>query len=344
MSPTGISPAMALVTFAALVMGAAVLWVVLLAIVRRVAPRAVRAFNVAAAVAFAALVNFLVFYLSTLLCSAGLKEFLRAQGRQSPNPFIQLMIWFGGAVGRVPVDETHGIPIYALLGTVVAAFSMLSAHLLFVAGAALVRWTEALPAQRAYTALEYEEQGFPPDVAAASADRTILSHTVSRVLAFVAAGLLFYFMVISFDVLLLQIQVAYLSDMAPRGAGGIRIGSGDLPGPEELIRQRAGTAGALVLKGIKWFYVGILLLAAYLWHAAWAGHEALHEQVEAERRLIEEPQPGGVFMAGQIPEGEVPRNDAVDTDVHAAGPQTEAREDGGRLLRRLSSDDLGDSQ
>ena len=300
MTATGLSPTMALVTFAAVTIGAVLLWLVLLAVVRRVAPGAVRMFNAAAAIAFAVLVNFLVFYLSALMCGAGLKEFLRNAGRYGSNPFLQLMLWFGGGFGRVPVDERHGVAIAPLFGTIVALFSMVAAHLLLMTGTRLAGWLQAIVPQREFLVRDYLAQGLEHERAEVSAAWQVNGTTIGLILGFTATALFFYLMVINFDVLLLQLQVAYLSGMGQDSGTGLPVPSAQLASPEELALGTAGTAGALVLKGLKWFYICMLLLAAYLWHAAWAGYRAMVGADAEQQRVSWQAAPDSGSGEGEI--------------------------------------------
>jgi len=290
MMPADMRPSAALVGFVGIACALLLVWMIVLAIVRRIAPRAIPGVNTGMGLMLALVVNILVFYASMLMCSAGLKEYFGRQGMQSPNPVLSLFLWWGGGLARINPGSA-GIPVYAILGGAVALFSLIVSHVLFTVGAQVVRWfTFERDIRELQEANAFRDAGLE-DRAGEIAARICRTRSVTLVLGLLAVLFAYKWVVVDFDTLLIQTQTLKMSRLYEQTEQGFAVPAPQQPSPQQLLRDRGETVGALVVGAIKYFYIAILLLAAYLWHNAYANWQAL--QHAADEPIEEDVPPDG---------------------------------------------------
>jgi len=249
------------------------------------------------------------FYAFTI-STAGFKLFASAISKQ-PSGIAATLLRIGGLIAGVPEGKVKAPAPYELTGFIVATSSIVGGHLVLQSLLWLSEWIghrlsfERLRLQRE-ARQEIAESGtvpYPADadqnpralnewqtVVEERADRMALWQvgwrTAERILVVVAAGLVFKLIVFDFDVLLMQLQMAESFGLVTTG-GGV-VSPADIPPPQELFSKGEGSA-AVVMQGLKWFYVAVIFMCAYAWHVAWTGFRRWQER-SLEPRQGTEPQ------------------------------------------------------
>ena len=252
------------------------------------------------------------FYAFTI-STAGFKLFAAAISKQ-PSGIAATLLRIGGLIAGVPGGQVKAPAPYELTGFIVATASVVMGHVVLQSLLWLSEWighgisVERLRLQ-AEARQEIAESGvlpYPTDghgnahavtewenAVEERADRMALWQvgwrTAERILAVLAAALFFKLVVFDFDVLLMQLQMAESFGLVTTGSGV--VSPADIPPPQELFAKGAGSA-AVVMQGLKWFYIAVIFMCAYAWHRAWSEYRRWQERnVEARRRTGPEQAP-----------------------------------------------------
>lgn len=285
--------AYAFMTLLLSIAGAALAWVGIHALLRRFLGNRVRILDRVLYFVFAVVFNILVWYFAVIVCTAGMKQFLpNISGGEAR--FVNFLLELASGIPGV-----KGMKAYEIIGVMIGTVSLVVTHLLYSAILWVSRWVGyELHGVHAATRADLRNQiGVQePDLTEAevidqATRRTnwvVGWMTLERLASLAAALVLFVWIVLKFDVLLMQIQLAEMMGLAEK-VGQTFVRTKDVPSPDQLFREYGTTGAVLVLKGLTYFYMGLLMIAAYLLHVS---YHALTSELETTI-----PGPGRVNVA-----------------------------------------------
>ncbi len=252
---------------------AALAWVGIHALCRRFLGERVRVLDRILYFIFAVVFNVLVWYFAVTVCSAGMKQFLPNVAGDASR-FINFLLEMASGIPGV-----KGMKSYEVIGVMIGTVSLIVTHLLYSAILWASRWVGyELHGTHAATRSDLRNQIAvqEPDLT----DAEVIEHatrrtnwligwmTIERVATLIVAIVLFVWIVLKFDILLMQIQLAEMMGLAEK-AGHAFIETKDVPSPDQLFREYGSTGAVLVLKGLTYFYMALLMIAAYLLHVSY---------------------------------------------------------------------------
>ena len=298
----------------------ALLWVCLQTLLRRFVGERIRILDRILYFIFAVVFNVMVWYLAVTLCTAGLKQFL-PNITGTASQFLQLLLSFASGI-----PEVKGLKPYEVIGVAVGTVSLVVTHLLYAALIALSRWvgyefhgTLAVTRADVRNLIEAQHPDLPEQQIEEQANRQAVWavgwRTLERVSALAACLVLFVWIVINFDILLMQVQLAEMMGLAKHAGHGV-FSTAEVLAPDELFRQYGHTGAVLVLKGLTYFYVGLLLVSAYMLHVS---YHAMLAEIASWRQGQEAGavahRPGG--GAQPVEAGAEPVREAVGQPIYA---------------------------
>jgi hypothetical protein len=265
--------AFAFTTLLLSVAGCAIAWVVIHAVCRRFLGDRVVILDRVLYFVFAVVFNLLVWYFAVTVCSAGMKQFLPGVSGDASR-FVGFLLEMASGIPNV-----KALKAYELIGILVGTASLLVTHLLYASIIVLSRWLGyELHGCHAATRGDLRAQigELEPDLTSDEVEEQAVRRTnwvvgwktMERVVALAATLTLFVWIVLKFDVLLMQVQLAEMMGLAQKAGGGI-LTTKDVVSPDQLFRHYGNTGAVLVLKGLTYFYMGLLMIAAYVLHVSY---------------------------------------------------------------------------
>ncbi len=286
---------------------AALVWVGIHALCRRFLGDRVRMLDRILHFIFAVVFNALVWYFAVTVCSAGMKQFLPNVAGDASR-FINFLLEMASGIPGI-----KGMKSYEIIGVMIGTVSLIVTHLLYSAILWASRWIgyDMHGQHAAERAVLRNQIGVQNDdltdaevieQANRRATWIVAWMTLERLAALVVAIILFVWIVLKFDVLLMQIQLAEMMGLAEK-AGKTFLETKDVPSPDQLFREYGSTGAVLVLKGLTFFYMGLLMIAAYLLHVSYHALQAEmspHQNGIADETHIAEDKPSSSPKESEI--------------------------------------------